>query len=66
MSSKHKIDPSITAAIHEALSKADLKGTKYAKKFERRLINKLTGQFDESDLFDLIEDMPIPKQGTLA
>lgn len=58
MSSKIEIDPSIVAAIKDALKKADLMGTKYATKFERRLINKLTGQFEESDLIDLITEMP--------
>lgn len=63
MNSQSDIDPSILEAISDALKKADLKGTKYATKFEKRLINKLTGQFDEADLFDLIEDMPIAGSG---
>ncbi|WP_322864742.1 hypothetical protein U5922_000195 (plasmid) [Aquicoccus sp. G2-2] len=59
MSTHSSIDPSIIEAISDALKKADLQGTKYATKFEKRLINKLTSQFDEADLFDLIEDMPV-------
>ena len=65
MSSQSDIDPSILEAIADALKRADLQGTRYGTKFEKRLINKLTGQFDESDLFDLIEDMPISESGAL-
>ena len=64
MNSQSDIDPSILEAISDALKKSDLWGTKYAKKFKKRLINKLTGHFDEADLFDLIEDMPVSGSGT--
>ncbi|WP_282158726.1 hypothetical protein [Shimia thalassica] len=63
MSSQSEIDPDIVGAISDALKKAGLLGTTYGKKFERRIKNKLVGQFEESDLFDLIDDFPLPNQG---
>ncbi|WP_143093137.1 hypothetical protein [Celeribacter neptunius] len=63
MSSQNEIDPDIVEAIADALKGAGLQGTPYGKKFEQRIKNKLVGQFDESDLFDLIGDLPLPHQG---
>ena len=57
------IDPDIVEAIADALKKAGLQDTRYGNKFKQRLLNKLTGQFEESDLFDLIEDLPLPDEG---
>lgn len=63
MGPQSEVDHDIVDAITEALTKAGLQGTPYGKKFERRLINKLIGQFEESDLFDLIEGLPLSKKG---
>lgn len=62
MSQQSDIDPAILEAMEDALKKAGLHTSDYGRKFQRRIINKLSGQFDESDLYDLIEDLPITEQ----
>jgi len=59
---KSEVDPDIIEAITDALKKAGLQDTKYANKFKQRLMNKLIGQFEESDLVDLIEDFPLSEK----
>lgn len=54
----HRVDPEIMNAITDELKDRDLDGVPYANKLKRRVINKLIGKFHESDLLDLIEDMP--------
>ncbi len=63
MNQQSDIDPAILEAIEESLKKAGLNGSAFGRKFERRLINKLSGQFEKSDLLDLIEDLPISERG---
>ncbi|RCK27755.1 hypothetical protein [Thalassospira lucentensis] len=63
MGQQSEVDHDIVDAITDALTKAGLQDTPYGKKLERRLINKLIGQFEESDLFDLIEDLPLSNKG---
>ncbi|MEQ6204837.1 hypothetical protein ABMC88_17490 [Sulfitobacter sp. HNIBRBA2951] len=58
MNSENVIDPEVLDAIADALRKRGLEDTPYARKFEKRIVNKLVGQFHESDLLDLINDMP--------
>ena len=58
MNQDNEIDLEIMNAISDELKDRDLDGTLYAQKVKQRIVNKLVGKFDESDLMDLIEDMP--------
>lgn len=58
MSQEGKVDSEIIEAILQSLRDSNLEETPYAKKFQKRIVNKLIGQFHDSDLMDLINEFP--------
>ncbi|PCI52858.1 MAG: hypothetical protein COB36_14220 [Alphaproteobacteria bacterium] len=58
MTARPLIDPAIQEAIDEALADIKQEHPEFARKFARRIALKLTGSFRESDLIDLINDVP--------
>lgn len=58
MSHGNGVDYEIIKAIAEELKDRSLDGTPYANKLEKTIVNKLVSKFHESDLLDLIEDIP--------
>lgn len=50
----------VEAAINDAIAEAGLAGTDYGQRVKQLLWNKLTGQFHEDDLMDVLKDMPLP------
>ena len=58
MSQDYRIDYEIMKAITDGMTHRNLNDTPYANKLKKTIANKLVGKFHESDLLDLIEDIP--------
>ena len=62
MNENMSLDQSIYEAIENTISPFESEAPTFARKFRRRLELKLTGRLLQSDLLDLIEEVPVELQ----
>lgn len=59
----NSIDQAILEALDHAVKDIEKTHPQFATKFKRRVGLKITGSFLESDLVDLVNDVPISDEG---